>query len=602
MAEPKPAPGGDAKTAAVVAAVAVILLLAPVFAGGALVWWIGRRLHLGRIEAVLITVTGVIALALLGTAGIGDYGAWLANPWTDRDWWQLPLALLPLTFIAGGILLLLSGTAIASKVGGKLPWAKKINPLEAESIVPTSEQRQHAKVVAPPGGVVPNIDDYSLMSKTPAGSRQVPLGMDRDGRPCGLNEAELGHMVIFGSTGSGKSVSIRALAGSLLDLGWDVSILDLKEDTGAGGLRDFCAEYATSHSLPYQELRLSDTATERWFNPFQGMNPDEAADAVLTLAPADDFFWGSLSSKMVRQALTLLYDAHKVDPSKYPYPTPYALGQLMSRGAQMPDASREMRAACLSALPDRSKDDYSAIGSPTQDEAKNAPGFGAKLVTIYQTEAGRAVLKPGNDKAELDITRSGLIYIGLDSQGKADLTRMVSSSLLQRISVWAAQRTIGGAAKQRAIIVDEAGWVNRQILTNLLARARGAKISMILATQGPLDWEVEQSAGKGQGVAGFNALANNFNVAMIMRQADPKSAEICADYLGTRTVYQTSQRITDDGLVDASARQTTDYWVAPEQLRELTQGEAVLRVGMPEMRLTYLRVAFRDATKTPGRF
>jgi energy-coupling factor transporter ATP-binding protein EcfA2 len=74
-----------------------------------------------------------------------------------------------------------------------------------------------------------------------------------------LNESELAmHALVFGSTGSGKSKTLESLAGSLLDLGWEGMIVDLKEDTKPGGLRDWCYQYATNHAVPYQELRLSD--------------------------------------------------------------------------------------------------------------------------------------------------------------------------------------------------------------------------------------------------------------------------------------------------------------------------------------------------------
>jgi hypothetical protein len=580
-------------------AVALVVGLAPLLLLGTLAWWVLRR-WLGRLEATMLLVTSLVGLFLLGPDGAPAYLDWASGPLGGtRDYADVPyLAFLLGAMGVAAVQLLLTGTAIAAKLPH--PWKKKVNPLENISVLPDEETRRGIAIVQPEGGVVVDVSQNSLLSNTAPGSRDVPLGTDERGTPVGLTEAEFGHGVVFGSTGSGKTEAIKTLAGALLDLGWSGLILDLKEDGQRGGLRDWCEEYAMAHALPHQELRLSNPESRTWFNPFRGMGPDEARDTIVTLTPGDDNFWANISTKMVGQALTLLYDAHRVDPTKFPYPTPLMLGNLFNAGANLKQYTQEMRAACLAALPERDKEDYFSMSSPTQDEAKNAPGFGAKLLTIYQTEAGRAVLRPSEEKQELDVTRGGLTYIGLDRGGKQDLTRMVSSSVLQRMSVWAAQRTNGRVAIDgpRFLIIDEAAAVNRQILANLLQLARSAKIYIICCTQSPLDWEVDQSAGKGQGVAGFNSLAQNFNYSLIMKQQDPRSAEVCAEYLGRRQVWRTSSRITEDGLVDASARQDLDYEVPPEQLRTLQPGDAVIRVASPRNRLFYVKVTRRDPRKS----
>lgn len=584
-------------TGAIVAA-----LLLPAAAVGAALWWAGRKLHLGRIEGGILIAVGVVGFALDGADHLADYfGWWPGGIFDARPWFPPPVLPLILTgCIIAGAGLLVSGTFIASKVPN--PFKRKSSPLDSPSILPTDADRAVAKIVAPPGGLTVEADQHSILT-TQTDGRRFPIGVTvPGGQPVYLTETELGyHTVLFGSTGSGKSETLKTMTGAMGDLGWDIIVLDLKEDTKPGGLRDFCRDYAQYHALPYQEMRLSDTDPEYWFNPFRGMGADEARDTILTLAPADDYFWGALSSQMIGQGLALLFDAHLVAPSKFPAPSPFELGRLFSQGEKMPAYSKDMRAAVLTGRDDRTKDDYRAISSPTPDEAKNAPGLGAKLMTIYQSNAGRAVLRPGqrsdgSPKRELDVTAPGITYIGLDSLGKPELTRMISAATLQRMSVEAAQRTTGSASiKPRALIVDEANNVNRGILQNLLSRARSARLAMILATQGPLDWDVDQSGGKGQGVAGFNALAQNLNIAIIMRQGEPESATVCAEFIGKRSVYQTSSRIVGDELTDVSARQTLDYWVPPDELRSMRVGDAVLRVGVPDPRIEFVKIVQRDA-------
>lgn len=569
----------------------------PAFLVATGLWWFLRR-RLGRLEALMITLAGGVGFGLHARANAVAWFDWVTGPlqgvrdFTDVAW----IPLLTITALLLGLMLLLEGTALAAKLPLPRRAPEPTGPLQgSDSLLPDDAQREAIQVAAPPTVMV-SADDHSLLNDTTPSNRFIPLGVDINGSPSGIYEDELVHGVIFGASGSGKSVSLQALMGALLDLGWDGAMIDLKEDAQKGGMRDWCHDYAVSHAIPYQEMRLSTNEPTSWFNPFEGLSADEARDMIVLLTPGDDQFWTNLSTQMVGQAVRLLFDAHQVDPSRFPFPSPFDLGMLMRQGAQMPKYTQEMRAAVLQAKPERSKEDFFTLSNPSQEEAKNAVGFAAKLTTIYQTEAGRLTLRPTEGVPTMNITQGGLTYIGLDSQGKPDLTGMVSTSLLQRVSVWAAQRNVSatGPLPHRFIIIDEANWVNRKIISNLLSRARSSRLHIILATQGPLDWEVAQTSGQGQGVAGFNAMAQNVTFSMIMRQGEPKSAQICAEYLGQRTVLRATQRVTDDGLVDASARTELDYVVQPDELRRMRVGEALIMCEVPRERVFYTKIARRD--------
>lgn len=597
MAAPSASKGTEESNPLANALAGVVLATLPAFLLAAVLWW-GLRRRLGRAEALTIAATGAIGFGLHAKANAVAWFDWMTGPlqgvrgFADVAW----VPLLTGTALLLGLMLLLEGTALAAKMPLPRRATAPASPIQGdESLLPDDAQREAIQVAAPPTVMV-SPDDHSLLNDTAPTNRFIPLGVDINGTPSGIYEDELVHGVIFGASGSGKSVSLQALMGALLDLGWDGAMIDLKEDAQKGGMRDWCHDYAVSHAIPYQEMRLSTNEPTSWFNPFEGLSADEARDMIVLLTPGDDQFWSNLSTQMVGQAVRLLFDAHKVDPTRFPFPSPFDLGMLMRQGAQMPKYTQEMRAAVLQAMPERSKEDFFSLSNPSQDEAKNAVGFAAKLTTIYQTEAGRLTLRPTEGVPTMNITQGGLTYIGLDSQGKPDLTGMVSTSLLQRVSVWAAQRNVNatGPLPHRFIIIDEANWVNRKIISNLLSRARSSRLHIILATQGPLDWEVAQTSGQGQGVAGFNAMAQNVTFSMIMRQGEPKSAQICAEYLGQRTVMRATQRVTDDGLVDASARSEMDYVVQPDELRRMRIGEALIMCEVPRERIFYTKIARRD--------
>ena len=341
-------------------------------------------------------------------------------------------------------------------------------------------------------------------------------------------------MVILGSTGSGKTVTIKSLAAALMDLGWEGMILDLKEDTARGGLRDFCRDYAGAHSMAYQHLALSEVNSEYWINPLEGMNADYARDTILALTGFDDFYWSSINKKMLGQLVNLCYDAHEADPVSVPYPTIYGIGELLEKGS-LANATKKLRAIVEAAHPGASTGRYDALASPEQDAQKSASGFGAKLTQMYDTIAGRTVLRPGEGRKDINVTEGGLVYVGLDSMGKLDLSVLISSAVLQRMSVFAAHRTTGQSDRggKRFLIIDEASVANRTILKALLSKARSAGVAIIVCTQGPDDWIDENGDD-------WSELTQNINIGVVMRQGSAKSAELCAEYVGQTTKIQSS--------------------------------------------------------------
>lgn len=611
----------------------LILLFVPLMT--AFVAFYFARPYLGKKESWAMLLVGVGGFVFLKDYTVLEYVEWIQHIgnaiFADTAWsvvlkefpWMGSL-LLSLTFT--GVLNLLGNTrvgqtfdrVIPDRPTGKRTYKPSVKRsghydedlLDAER---RQELMQRAAVVAPPGDLLIDEDAHSVFN-TEVGKRHFPIGRDEHGNPITLTEKEIGtHGVILGSTGSGKTETIKAIAGGLLDLGWTGTILDLKEDTAEGGLRDWCVQYSNHHSIPYQELHLSDADSQTWFNSLHGMGPDEMRDSILMSQHFEAAYYEALNKELLGQLVNLMYWAHEADPEKFEYPTMYNVARICSSGPRMKERTRKMMATVLGTMPWLSKDDFGVINSPSKAQEDAAVGFGSRLGNVFDTQAGRAVLRnnPEGTRQELDITKDGLTYVGLDSLGKADLTRVMSSAMLQRMSVYASQRTTGAASKSkpRFIIVDEANWVNREIVKNLLSRARSAGIALILATQGPRDWIDQQGED-------WDTLGQNLNLAIIMKQGAPDSAHLCAEYLGQvkkeRRAHKFdeeegllgSRRVrTDEGrhLSSWTVSEELDYRVPPDTLRELRVGEAFVRVGSPDFRVDFTQVAMRDPKASPSR-
>ena len=588
MAESRPPkrPGeNDAAWAYAAGVAAALLVIVPVALGIGI--WMLLRNRLARRDWAIVATTSVAITVLGWSTIVGGYFAWLGGLLPPAvSLWPPPFwSLVTLGPLVASVLGMADGTRVMATVSSKLHLGG-----DKDSVVPTDSQRERVRDKVRKASdelFVIDSEDHSADSHS-YGARTFALGLDLTGRKVvRLSEDEIRtHCVLLGATGSGKTETIKSIAGSLGDLGWSVIMLDLKEDTKPGGLRDFCATYARSHALRYQELALSNRDNEYWFNPLLGMTLDEAINTILSLQTFDDGYWQSINRTMIGQVCTLFFDAHEVDPQRFPAPDMYTIGRLL-RQQNLPQVTREMRAIVLSSKPDRHEDDFSSLAKPSPADQQSATGLGARIVNMFESQAGRVVLRPGEARQAMDVCGGGFVYVGLNTLGLSELARVVSTSALLRLAAYAGARTTGahqGEIQPTAVIIDEANWIDRPQVKNLLARARSAGIAVFLCTQGPTDWIDE--AGND-----WDTITQNTNVSVVMRQGNEVTAEMCADLIGKRIKTSLMSQVRDGEVLDSgSQKEVVDHIVSTMQIRSLTTGEAVVKVGMPYERVEYCAV------------
>lgn len=533
---------------------------------------------LKKLESLLLIGISSVYMFARFDQWSGAYYQWylavLQQP-SSTTWYKPPMlfTLCVVGLFAGVVALLGTKTFLA------LGIAKKVEI--SSSVIPNAvEKAELSSAVVAGQGMIP-AQSKTVRSKKAA---VVPtdgfvIGYGKDGSPVVVREAEIGlHGLLFGSTGSGKTETIKVIAAGLLDLGWHGTVLDLKEDTQKGGLYDWCKEYAGAHTLPFQHFALSDKNPKYWFNSLYKMGQDEAKDTIMSAQEFEAAHYRALNDMQLGQLCTLLYAANKVDSDKYPKPSVYDIGRILA-AKDIPATVKPIVALVLANLEGFTKDDFLTIVNPTQGQLEAAVGFSSRLIGMYQSEVGRRGLVPGDGREVLDVTKSGLSYVGLDSLGKGDITRLVSASVMQSMAAYAARRTSGEESvdQKRFLIIDEANFVNRKLLLNLLSRARSAKIACIVCTQGPTDWEA-----RAPGEPDLSSLVQNTNVIVIMAQGEPKNAELCAGLIGMEEKMSITQQVRDGALLDAGSQRTVvEYIVAPDALRAMAIGESIVRVSKP---------------------
>ena len=597
---PKDTDESDIIFFSVIACAALVLFLVPSLI--AMIIFYVFRGKLKKVEILSLFVASSALLIFVSFHNAKTYVQWLMSFFSEQ---AVNKGDVPYLFIfnVSIVLALLMLLLVNTKIGGYIPnisGGMFSKPVEVSSgVLPTTEEKINTKkIVSVPGSTLTIDSNKHTLESKEVGDRDFPVGLDKANKPMFINESEIRtHGLIFGSTGSGKTELIKTIAGGLMDLGWSGMILDLKEDTATGGLMDWCESYCNNNALPFQEFALSNPDPQYWFSPLKGIGSDEALNTILASQKFEDAYYRSLNEKQLGQLVTLLYSCNKIDPEKYPHPTVYEIGNILS-ASDLREATKEMVALLLREIPSFEKKDFDTLINPSKIMQETAGGLGARLTAMYQTQVGRVALKPGNNRMEMDVTNSGLTYVGLDSLGKGEITRLVSAAVLRRMAVYAADRTSGkergasqGQKDFRFLIVDEANFVDRFILLELLSRARSAGIACILCTQGPTDW-----ISRGKGEPDLSSLVQNTNVAFIMSQGERSNAELCADIIGraNRSDYTARVDVLGEVTESGSMRSVVDFIVSPDDLRGMGVGEVVVRIGKPQEKQFWFQAQRRN--------
>lgn len=595
----------------------VVLLLAPFLVPMTLFRNCCNRLGLGGIERLVMGCVGALWLYLEGADSFTGYmsaawtGALRLAALTDADpgggWASVGWAAV--TGLAlGSVLTALTSSELYSSAKGRLgrllrPFKRK----ELRQVTPSSElglgddAAEMAKRVAMDGTTgSKRIDrDMQIVRKTADIHGLFPVGtIGSSGAPevYSLDSRDYStHGVVFGSTGSGKTETLKRLAWGLLEVGWDGIVVDLKEDVGRDGLRDWLYAYAQENDVPYQEIYTSKgDQNEYWMDACKDLREDEVQELILAFMSFDDAHWQSIIKNCLSQILRLAFMTHELLPDKY---GPITMQRLYEMTIGIDDKNlnsvkQKYRPMIEDVRKNTPSEDhpnldvsFSRMLKPTSSDAMQFASLGAKLGTYLTTAAGRALFREskmtdGTPRKEIDVTKPGLIYVGAASTGQEDIAKYFAASVLQRLRLEIDRRNADrtqDSYKPRFVIVDEASIVDRQMCKAILSKGRSAGVSLILATQSPKDWNDE--AGQD-----FNTIMANVNVAVFMKQTDIDSAALCSKHIGTDQATVSASRTVDEHFtlvesVDQVLRDDVARF-KPERIRNLGQGQAVVWVSM----------------------
>lgn len=577
---------------------AALVVLWPILLVAVATYYLGKRLDWEKPIWGILLGASVIAIAFSWKQSTSYYITWVLNIFPIDILKQIPdmlfnnppdVGLLPLPLLTLSVF----WTSLYCLVKDTSAWEKFVSLFGREkvgldfwnSIFPEPSKKERLidtirKIPAPYEKIPGNVK--SKLPKPAVNKGVGVIARDKNKKDVTLSSDEIRtHMIIFGSTGSGKTVLLKSLMGMLLDFGYSGTIVDLKEDTAEGEVRDFCRAYSWKNKTPYQEVSLGDPGGGSWWlNSLDGMNADEGLNAIMATQSFDDEYHKSMNKKMAGAAVQLAYALHRAEPNRYGQPSMWSIGEILLNPKGQASAINLVKMR-LGYSDSEVKDRFGALLAPTKDDEAESTSFGTKLTNLYNSDAGRDVLRPGNTpwgqpRAQLDLSKEGLVYLGLSSLSKRDHAEALTAGILQRFAVMAAKRSAGEEEKtERFLIIDEASVIDRNMAINLLNKCRGANIRVILATQGPDDW----NSGPTQD---WEQMSQNHNVTIFMRMPSVNATALSSDFIGAREFASVSHSIDDQRLTGRMTATTEEKpLVQKEELRAMTGGEFIMRVGSP---------------------
>jgi hypothetical protein len=443
--------------------------------------------------------------------------------------------------------------------------------LAIESAIPYQKALQRTQRASEAGLLAPKFDQagrvmslstlltlerLDRVSASPRGAKEFVLGQDHQGAPFVLNERELSlHTMVLGSTGSGKTETLKTLVTGLLGLGYSGTLIDATGDTDSGGLADFLSSYASTHATPYQYLSLDDPSTS--FDPLEGLGQFEVKTLLLSMIQIEDAYWRTAFVSLVPEVLEVVYAAHYQDSPNLP---PLCLEELGRIFSNLPQSLEPYLAA---ARP--SSEPTGLAGKTLFSEAKLtvASSLGDTISALYTSNSPwRSVPQKDVNLGALGKSSAesiGLTYIGADTLASPNSAALFLSTAVLQLTTLAHTRRTLDRADPHFILIHGAGAIDPGHLRTLLRRARGAQYTIILSANGPTDWPTL-----------WNEITQNINVTLVMAQHTKRDAELSSELLG-------------------SAPGTTEALASPQELRELRVGEALVHIAQPYT-TTWIRV------------
>lgn len=394
------------------------------------------------------------------------------------------------------------------------------------------------------------------------------------------------HVLALGTTGTGKTTTCERLIAATIQAGGPVLAIDLKGDPHVA---DRLARWAAAAGRRFRCWRPdSDTAE---YDPLAAGDASERTAKLVGLEEWSEPHYRRAAERYLQLLFRVLEHTGR-------RPTMGEVVRLLRPADLLGEAQLEV-------LPDeivRGLADYSD-GLP-RDQASAIAGLRTRLATLSESTAGRR-LQPSADDDAIDVRqalRNGEVVLwSLDSQRYGELAAQLATLVVQDIRTASGARISAGISNDTPVglvWIDEFSAVDGRQTLALLARARAARLGVLLATQELADLEAvsEQFAAQ---------VVGNCNTLLIQRLHWPPSVEQLAAIVGTEIGWRETIQVArisglgphpDRGAAtgEGSLRQVDEFRLHPNRIKQLPDHRAVVVTRQEHLQVAECEVVRLD--------
>jgi type IV secretory pathway TraG/TraD family ATPase VirD4 len=405
----------------------------------------------------------------------------------------------------------------------------------------------------------------------------------------------LEHTVVFGATGSGKTNTLRLIAGQAIAARWPVIVLDLKGDVE---LANELERMAVAASADFELLTIRDDPRRANWNPIAVGSANARADRLIVGEWSEEHYERT-ARDFARSALTLLDLAGET--TTIPTLVRYLEQPDLLIGAVVAALNKKRPAHEVAASLKQERERFAALlTARTKDRSilSATAGLAARLRELSESDL-RPALTGEAATSTIDLARTlttdaGVVCFSLDSASDPSVATLAGSLALRDLQHAISARPSG--VTPALVLLDEFSVLESDEIKSLLARARSKRVGVVLSTQSLADLTAVDLNLKTQTLS-------NTATKIIHRLGGDEEPELIASLAGTRTVEEfTHQTIRRAGITGprhtptgtGSARRVEEYNLHPNRLRDLKRGHAAVILRAEPQWKGYVRIDNAD--------
>ena len=367
------------------------------------------------------------------------------------------------------------------------------------------------------------------------------------------------HMLVAGTTGSGKTVAISNFVVSAMEKNYPLLLLDGKGDTDENSLLDIVTQLSKVYKRNLYVVDMNNPMLSVRYNPFKGQNATVIKDMLINLTEWSEEHYKVNTERYLQKLISLML-ANKLTVS---------LNSVINHMNKEKFIELSRNLVKLEII---TKEEHLHNIEIADSSEKIANDAAARFATIAESEIGQ-IFNSNSGINIYDVLKTDNVILFILNP----LLYPETSKILGRLILIDAKQAVSQLFKHKKercfFIFDELNVYVSNVLLDLVNKSRSANVTCILATQSLSDLdEVSKDLRE--------RIIENCNNYIVLRQNSSSNAEIWSNTLGTRQTIDVTYQLENESLGTTttgrgSARRVREFLYHPDMIKTLRTGEAI---------------------------